>query len=199
MDYIVSVNSIPSILNKEYNIDLYRRKYITVKSKTKLSNPGKFNVGLVTCGTHSHPYDWRRSLKNSDFLDLVNTPDVKFYNLTKVDKRIRKKLTKFIDITDVELPIDNVSEQLNTFLDTASFINSLDLVVTVDTSVAHLAGAMGKPTWIILDYSNDWRWGSISETTFWYPSMRLFRQSYGEEMKVVVGRLKEELVKLIKS
>jgi len=199
IDYIVSVNSIPSILNKEYNSDLYLKKYITVKNKTKLSNPGKFNVGLVTCGTHSHPYDWRRSLKNSDFLDLVNTPDVKFYNLTKVDKRIRKKLTKFIDITDVELPIDNVSEQLNTFLDTASFINSLDLVVTVDTSVAHLAGAMGKPTWIILDYSNDWRWGSISETTFWYPSMRLFRQSYGEEMRVVVDRLKEELIKLIKS
>ena len=199
IDYILSVNSIPCVLKKEYEKSLYGKKYISVKTKAKLPNKGKFNVGLITCGTYSHPYDWRRSLKNSDILNLLATPDVKFYNLTKMDKRVRKKLTKFIDIKDVELPVDDVSDQLNTFLDTASFINSLDLIITVDTSVAHLAGAMGKPTWIILDYSNDWRWGAISETTFWYPSARLFRQSYGEEMTSVVDRLKEELIKLTNS
>jgi ADP-heptose:LPS heptosyltransferase len=70
----------------------------------------------------------------------------------------------------------DLSPKMETFLDCAHFINHLDLVITVDTSVAHLAGAIGKKTWLLIAHANDWRWGNEAEHTFWYPSMRIFRQ-----------------------
>jgi ADP-heptose:LPS heptosyltransferase len=63
------------------------------------------------------------------------------------------------------------------FAETAEIIRNLDLVISVDTAVAHLAGAMGRPVWLLLAHDPDWRWGYSGETTGWYPSMRLFRQS----------------------
>ena len=62
------------------------------------------------------------------------------------------------------------------FVDTASIIKSLDLVISVDSAIAHLAGSLGKPTWLLLNYVPDWRWGLGGENTDWYPSMRIFRQ-----------------------
>jgi hypothetical protein len=66
--------------------------------------------------------------------------------------------------------------QFESFADTAAAIATLDLVITVDTSIAHLAGAMGKPVWLLLSYDPDWRWGLEGSRTLWYPSMRIFRQ-----------------------
>ena len=61
-------------------------------------------------------------------------------------------------------------------IDTVSIIESLDLVISVDSAIAHLAGSLGKPTWLLLNYVPDWRWGLVGENTDWYPSMRIFRQ-----------------------
>jgi ADP-heptose:LPS heptosyltransferase len=65
---------------------------------------------------------------------------------------------------------------MNNFQETAEVIAGLDLVVSVDTSVVHLAGALGKETWVLIPYQPDWRWGINKETSNWYPSLRLFRQ-----------------------
>ena len=82
------------------------------------------------------------------------------------------------------------------FLETAAIIANCDLVITSDTAVAHLAGGMGKTTWLLLMKVPDWRWGLEGDTTFWYPSMRLFRQTERGNWDVVMGRVAVELKKL---
>ena len=79
------------------------------------------------------------------------------------------------------------------FADTAALIDQLDLVVTVDTSVAHLAGALGKETWVLLPFSADWRWLESRDDSPWYPNMRLFRQSSAGEWGSVLLRVKQAL------
>jgi hypothetical protein len=76
------------------------------------------------------------------------------------------------------------------FCNTAALISCVDLIVTVDTSVAHLAAAMGKPTWILLPFASDWRWGMLREDSLWYPNVRLFRQPYLGNWRPVFERLR---------
>ena len=82
------------------------------------------------------------------------------------------------------------------FCDTAALISCLDLIVTVDTSVAHLAAAMSKPTWILLAFASDWRWGMLREDSLWYPSVRLFRQPYLGNWRPVFERLRTGIERL---
>jgi tetratricopeptide (TPR) repeat protein len=90
-----------------------------------------------------------------------------------------------------------IGPQLGDFADTAAVIANLDLVISVDTAVAHLAGAMGKPCWLLLpDYRCDWRWMAERDDSPWYPSMRLFRRGEGEGWAVVVDRIAGELLAL---
>ena len=83
----------------------------------------------------------------------------------------------------------DVSDQLRTFADTAALISQLDLVISVDTSVAHLAGALGAPVWIALLFTPDWRWQMNRTDSLWYPQARLFRQAVRGDWKDVVDRL----------
>ena len=89
--------------------------------------------------------------------------------------------------------------QLTDFAETAALISCLDLVITVDTSVAHLAGALDCPTWILLPHTPDWRWLLDREDSPWYPSARLFRQDETRDYASVVARVRHELVKLVEA
>jgi ADP-heptose:LPS heptosyltransferase len=81
----------------------------------------------------------------------------------------------------------------NSFLDTASVMESLDLIITCDTSIAHLAGALGRPTWIALKHAPDWRWMLDRNDSPWYPSVRLFRQKHRGQWDEVFDRMLGEL------
>jgi hypothetical protein len=90
-------------------------------------------------------------------------------------------------------------EELGDFSDTAALISQLDLVISVDTSVAHLAGALGKPVWILLTHAPDWRWLLDRDDSPWYPTARLFRQNGSREWGGVVTRLREALNKFVEN
>jgi ADP-heptose:LPS heptosyltransferase len=88
-------------------------------------------------------------------------------------------------------------DQLKTFADTAAVISNLDLVISVDTSIAHLAGALAKPVWVLLPFVPDWRWLLDRDDNPWYPTAQLFRQRAPGDWSAVIDRVSVELQKLL--
>jgi ADP-heptose:LPS heptosyltransferase len=89
--------------------------------------------------------------------------------------------------------VTQIGGELDDFSDTAAVLAQCDLVIAVDTAAAHLAGAMGRPVWVLVPFSPDWRWGLDGETTLWYPTARLFRQTTPGDWDSVIARLAVEL------
>jgi lipoprotein NlpI len=144
-------------------------------------------VGLVWSGSPGHKNDRNRSTKLARLAPLVQAPGVRFFSLQKGDAGAEAKRPppgmELIDWT----------EELTDFADTAALIANLDLVITVDTAVAHLAGAMGKQVWTLLPFVADWRWLLEREDSPWYPSMRLFRQPSWGDWDSVINRVADKL------
>ena len=134
-----------------------------------------FKIGIVWAGEPAHTEDKNRSCPLLYFLRLSGIPDVQFIGLQKGDASGQVK-----DVAG-RMSITNLADEFDDFSDTAAVIENLDLIISVDTAVLHLAGAMGKPVWAILSFSPDWRWMLNRQDSPWYPTMRLFRQSrYGD-------------------
>lgn len=131
---------------------------------------GSLSVGIVWAGNPIHARDHLRSAPLSSFLALARVPGVALFSLQKGEAAERALAASGRDL------VQNLAPHLDDFRDTASVIESLDLVITVDTSVAHLAGALGKETWLLLPHVPDFRWMLEREDSPWYPTMRLFRQ-----------------------
>jgi len=147
-------------------------------------------IGLVWSGDSRHVNDHRRSLELKTLLPLLDV-EAQFISLQKeVRPRDQATLRERSDLLDL-------GSELGTYEDTAAVIEQLDLVISVDTSVAHLAGALGKPVWIMLPYVPDWRWLVGRDDSPWYPTARLFRQTEAREYESVVNRMKTELDALI--
>jgi len=92
-----------------------------------------------------------------------------------------------------ELNLIGLAPLLTDFHETAAVMSSMDLIITIDTSTAHLAGGLGRPTWTLLPFSPDWRWQLDREDSPWYPTMRLFRQSKEDDWTDVIARVADEL------
>ena len=127
----------------------------------------RMRVGLVWGGRKA-PLNADRSMMLCSLEAVLQVPGVCFYSLQQGEDA--EQLVRYPDIADL-------GEQLNDFGETAAVIANLDLVITIDTAVAHLAGAMGVPVWVMLKYSPDWRWLLDRNDSPWYASARLFRQS----------------------
>ncbi len=147
-------------------------------------------VGLAWVGNPTHRYDAQRSIALERFGPLAQVPDVTFFSLQL--PRSGGPPPK----PPAGMTLVDPSAHFGSFADTAALVGELDLVITVDTVAAHLAGAMGKPVWTLLARSCDWRWGTDGERTPWYPSMRLFRQhAHGDwdaVLQAVAGALREQ-------
>jgi Flp pilus assembly protein TadD len=161
--------------------------------RRKLSDdPAALKVGLAWAGNPRQKADRKRSMPLSAFAPLAQVNGVSFYSLQKGEAAAQAKNTppglKLIDWT----------EQLSDFADTAAFISQLDLVISVCTSVAHLAGAMGKPVWTLLASAADWRWLLGRDDSPWYPTMRLFRQSARGDWTGAMLRVIQALEELLR-
>ncbi len=144
--------------------------------------PDHPRIGIVWAGNPRHDNDHNRSIPFSVFRTLPERhPQVHWISL-QVGKRAA-------DLTGSGLAILNVSAELNDFTETAGLISQLDLVITVDSAVAHLAGALGKPVWILLPLDPDWRWQLARQDSPWYPSARLFRQCQTGDWQAVLEQV----------
>ena len=173
--------------------------------KQSLGQPNGLRVGLVWSGgfRHNRPDLWavneRRNIQ-LEMLASLNIPGIEFYCLQKGKEAEAQRHT--LESAGWEgPPITNHTDAFLDFSDTAAFIECLDLVISVDTSTAHLAAAMGKSTWILNRFDTCWRWLLEGETSPWYPSVRLFRQpSYGDwtsavsDLKVALEELVQQQV-----
>jgi len=146
----------------------------------------KPRVGFVWRGGEKHPNNPNRSMDFSAFAPLLAT-DMQWISLQKELRPADAALLRHFD------RVASYSEELQDLSDTAAIIDLLDLVITVDTGVAHLAGAMGKPVWIMLAYNADWRWLLHRDDCPWYPSARLFRQDRPRDWDDVIARVRAAL------
>jgi len=154
--------------------------------------PGNsLRIGLAWAGNPMHPHELWRSIRLEQLAPLTHVEGTTFYSLQMGEPAEQvKQLGPRVHIVDLQ------NEQKD-FADTAAIVANLDLVISIDTSVAHLAGAMGKPLWVILSRSSDWRWLLEREDSPWYPTARLFRQSTLGDWQDVVARVEGELRALV--
>ena len=153
----------------------------------RLGEKSKPRIGLVWSGSAGHKNDLSRSLRLAQLLEYL-PPNFEYVSLQKeVREEDKSALTNST--------IKNYGEQLIDFTDTAALCDLMDLFISVDTSVAHLAGALGKKTWILLPFSPDWRWLLDRDDSPWYESITLYRQGQDREYGTVLLRVGNDLLK----
>jgi len=149
----------------------------------------RLKVGLTWAGSATHDHDALRSIPFQELAPILRTSGTTFFSLQlPLSESDEAKLRAVPNLVDASGPLKD-------FGHTAAVIAQMDLVITVDTAVAHLAGALNKPTWTLLQHAPDWRWFLERSDTPWYPSMRLFRQSvrgdWNDPIQQITAALKE--------
>jgi tetratricopeptide (TPR) repeat protein len=147
----------------------------------------RLRIGLVWSGSRTNPAGSYRSIPLAQLESLADIPGVACVSLQKDDPEGEFSRSRF-----AENGADWTGE-LTDFATTAALIAELDVIVTIDTGVAHVAGALGKETLLLLSKHHDWRWGTGGETSSWYPSFRLIRQTRQGQWDDVVSRCREHL------
>jgi hypothetical protein len=155
----------------------------------RLGVKGKPRVGLVWSGRTEHQNDHNRSLTLEQLLPILPV-GCEYVSLQKEVREADKPVLEGCDIR-------HYGEELKDFTDTAALCELMDLVISVDTSVAHLAGALGKSTWVLLPYAPDWRWLLDRDDSPWYESVKLYRQTEDRLYAPVLERMALDLSELM--
>jgi tetratricopeptide (TPR) repeat protein len=163
--------------------------------KRELAVYPEFKVGINWQGNRKYAGDFHRSMPLRHFAALARVPGVRLFSLQKYDGLEQlKALDGAFPVVDLGSRLD---EATGPFMDTAAVLMNLDLFVTSDTAVAHLAGALGVPVWVPLSSAPGWQWMLAREDCPWYPTMRLFRQPRLGEWPAVFDRIAAELARLV--
>jgi hypothetical protein len=173
----------PLAMTKPY---LWAASELRNRWASRLDRTSTWRVGVAWAGSPNHNRDRQRSIKLEKWRPILSAAGVTFYSL-----QLGQDATQAQEFRGSG-PID-LTGHITDFADTAALLAELDLVVCVDTSIAHLAGAMSKPVWTLLPFVPDWRWGLEREDTPWYPTMRLFRQPKAGDWDSVIQRVAAEL------
>jgi tetratricopeptide (TPR) repeat protein len=148
---------------------------------------GKFKIGLAWSGSPRQVNNLNRAMPLRELMAICKLPGVQCFSLQKAQTG---------ELSELRLPagelVDFTSEWQD-FTDSAAMLQNLDLVITVDTAIAHLAGAMARPVWVMLAPNADWRWLLARADSPWYPTMRLFRREHDEERAAQVARVLQAL------
>ena len=162
----------------------------TALYQARLPRSNVKRVGLSWAGRSSHENDCNRSLALKRLMPIVARCDIEWVSLQRIVPAQDKEDLQNSVLLDW-------GQAFPDFAATAAAMMTLDLVITVDSAVAHLAGALGKPVWILLPFYADWRWLTGREDSPWYPTARLFRQKKRGHWKDVVDRVSNALASLI--
>jgi tetratricopeptide (TPR) repeat protein len=193
IDYTINLMSLPHRLG--VTLDTLPARFPYLRPDENLvaqwqerlkSFPGQ-RIGLVWGGSPNHVNDHNRSCPLKTLQPLFQIPGLRWFSLQK-GKSV-EQLSSVPSGTLIDL-----SPDLKSYSDTAAALQAIDLLITVDTSVAHLAGALNRPVWVLLPYAPDWRWLLEKSASPWYPSMRLFRQKRIGDWDEVCAQLKTALV-----
>ena len=195
-DYYIHLMSIPRALGTEVGTIPATVPYLHVDPIESLRwaariEGGGLKVGLAWAGNPAHPNDRYRSILLDALNGLWQLQGVRYFSLQKPLKP--GELEKF------PTAMTNLGPDLEDFADTAAVIAQLDLVICVDTALAHLAGALGKPVWVMLPAIGDFRWLEGRDDNPWYPTMRLFRQRRLGEWSEVVARVRAALQEVVRA
>ena len=193
-----SLLSLPFLLG---NPSIPSKPYIKSNLQANLENYSGFKIGICWAGNPKHPNDKYRSCYLKNFKKINDIPNVILFSLQKDKRRRQYNTGEITDFTEdsSNMKIIDLKNNMKTFDDTAAIVDQLDLIITVDTSLLHLAGAMGKETWALIPWNCDWRWKSSGESTVWYPSVRLFRQQSLGDWGTVFEEVKKEVLKKIEA
>lgn len=190
----VPLMSLPRILQTHWQTVPAQVPYLQASfpSPVEISST-QFKIGIVWAGSRKYednPYSCC-SAPLQEFRSWSALPGIDWFSLQKGDPA-----QQLADVADLWF-IQNLDPLLQDFADTAAVIDQLDLVISVDTSVAHLAGALAKPTWLLLPFAPDWRWRLDRDDSPWYPTLRLFRQPHPGDWRGVSLLVEEALAEIV--
>ena len=173
-DVHVPIMSLPRLLNEHHETNLYPGPYLNPPLGPPANVPPAPQRNMKICVTWGcnpgSPSHTKRSVPYEIFQRLFEQPGCHFYNV-----QVNAEATAIADMNR-RANVHDLSQHLRDFADTAAVVRDSDLVITVDTALAHLAGGLGKPVWTLVPFSGDWRWLMNRSDSPWYPTMRLFRQ-----------------------
>lgn len=192
VDYQIPLVSLPLLFqvniehipNPTSYLKCSEENYEAWKKKLNLSNK-KLNIGIACSGNENYRNDKNRPIKLSAFSPLINIT-----NLFLIQKDVRKSDADFLK-THPEIRF--LGNAIKSFDDSASIISQMDLIITIDTSLAHLSGALGRPTFLLISWSPDWRWLLDRDTSPWYRSLKIFRQPTIDNWDAVIKNVLDEL------
>ncbi len=194
VNFKASLLSLPYLFGTTLNDIPAASSYIPIASKTlsawqqKLSPFGtQPKVGIVWSGNPQNKTDYKRSIALELMQPLLKRDDILFFSL-----QVGDAANQGSQLPEKHRP-HRLFEEIQPFDEVAAAIQSLDLVITVDTALAHLTGALGQPVWTLISHYPDWRWLREREDTPWYPSMRLFRQPSVNDWSSVIDDVQREL------
>jgi hypothetical protein len=189
--------SLPLVLGTTLETVPCRIPYLTPAPRSidlgppPVANP-RLKVGLAWAGSPTHQNDRHRSCRPADLAPLFALPDVAYYSV-----QVGPQAGELAEPGCWSGRVVDLGDRLGDYADTAAVLQQLDLLIAVDTSVIHLAGALGRPVWGLISARSDWRWLLDREDSPWYPTARLFRQSESREYASVLQRVRSELDSLV--
>ena len=184
-DFVVGSMSFPWRLGLDYK-DVSGKPYFKSKA-ADIPRRGALNVGLVWRGNPAYGMDTHRSMAFSEYCPLFDLKDIAFYSLQVGGAA--NEVTKL----GFQGFVTDLGSHTKSWKDTAEMISALDVIVSVDTAVAHLSGALGKPTFTLITRASDWRWNRESEQTVWYDSMNVIRQKHQGDWRPCIDRIRSRL------